>query len=234
MERGSSRGVLEGMLAKPFAGAGKGGTTHDFADTWFLGYNQRISCGVWTGFLQGRSEPIYPGAFSRDLSMPVWQATMNALEPSFGGGGFTPPESVVEVKVCTHSGERATQYCQELEEDLETGTVRSKPTEVTDYFRKGAKELPFCSIHSGGMAELLSPGMGAEAVQVLDVIPVLPKEPALIGDDPYHTELPSFSPSSTAQGFIRRRTNVLDSLDLGDASETIALPRPQRLVIHED
>ena len=49
----------------------------------------------------------------------------------------------------------------------------------------------------------------------LDAVPVRPKEPVLIGDDPYHTEVPSFAVISTESGLVRRSTNVLDSLDLG-------------------
>ena len=64
--RGSSKGVLPGMAEKNFSGAGKGGSTSDFADSWFVGYNKRVTCGVWTGFLMGNGEAIYPGAFSRD------------------------------------------------------------------------------------------------------------------------------------------------------------------------
>lgn len=233
LERGSSSGALDGLILQPFVGAGKGGTTHDFADAWFLGYNPRITCGVWTGFLQGSAEAIYPGAFSRDLAMPVWQATMNAVSPSFGSGEFTPPDSVVEVKICTHSGERATRFCQELEESLETGTIRSKSTEVTDYFRKGTRELPFCSIHGGGLGDGGVDDMPSARLVALDVTPVLPKSPVLIGDDPYHTELPSFLPTSGTEGFIRRRINVLDSLDLGDTGGGIPLAPPQRLEIYE-
>jgi len=238
LQRGSSAGAVDGLVRQPFAGAGKGGTTHDFADAWFLGYNKRITCGVWTGFLHGSQEAIYPGAFSRDLALPVWQATINAVTPSFGAGEFSPPESVVEVKICTHSGERATQFCQELEESIETGAIASKSTEVTDYFRKGTRELPFCSVHGGGMgegaAEVLSPNVVLARMPALDVTPVLPKSPVLIGDDPYHTELPSFLPTSEEEGFIRRRTNVLDSLDIGDGNEGIPLLRPKRMIIFED
>ncbi|MFZ9940942.1 MAG: transglycosylase domain-containing protein, partial [Luteolibacter sp.] len=46
--RGSSKGILDGLVEKPFQGAGKGGTTHDFGDCWFMGYNARVSCAVWT------------------------------------------------------------------------------------------------------------------------------------------------------------------------------------------
>lgn len=232
--RGSSKGALAGMVEKPFSGAGKGGTTHDFADCWFLGYNKRITCGVWTGFLMSNGEPIYPGAFSRDLAMPVWQAAMNAATPSFGGGKLTPPRTVVEVPVCSVSGQRATQFCQEYSEDPGTGMVHSRSTAVMEYFRRGTENLAFCTIHSGAMGEGGVSENGILNMPALDAVPVRPKSPVLLGDDPYHTELPSFATSPVGPGLSRRRTNVLDSLDLGDLEEAIHLKRPPRLEIGDD
>lgn len=231
--RGSSKGVLDGMLEKNFSGAGKGGTTHDFADTWFIGYNKRVTCGVWTGFL-GNDGAIYPGAFSRDLSMPVWQKVMNAAAPSFGGEALTPPTSVVEVNVCTVSGQRATQFCQQHEENVRTGMIETRSTAVGEYFRRGTENLPFCSIHSGGISDGNSPDMTMLNLPALDAVPVRPKEPTLIGDDPYHTEVPSFAATSSEGGFVRRRTNVLDSLDLGEIEDRIPLQRPRRLQIEDE
>jgi membrane peptidoglycan carboxypeptidase len=232
--RGSSKGVLDGLVENPFYGAGKGGSTHDFGDSWFVGYNKRITCGVWTGFLMSNGEPIYPGAFSRDLAMPVWQATMNAAAPSFGGEKMLPPESVIEVPVCAVSGQRSTQFCQEHVEDIGSGMVRSRSTGVNEFFRKGTENLPFCNIHSGAVSEGISPDMAILNLPALDTAPVRPKEPVLLGDDPYHTEVPSFAATSTEPGFVRRRTNVLDSLDLGDLEEGIPLKRPARLQIADD
>lgn len=234
LARGSSEGALEALVEKPFPGAGKGGSTHDFSDTWFLGYNERVTCGVWTGFLQGSGEETYPGAFSRDLAMPVWTAAMNAVAPSFGGGSLNPPSSVVKVSVCRLSGQRATEFCQEHVENLETGSMSSRSTAVEEYFRVGTEGLPFCAIHSGTGGEGLSPGMAITNMPALDAVPVIPKAPVLLGDDPYHTEAPSFVPTSGAAGFVRRRTNVLDSLDLGDDSEGIVLPPPPRLIIDDE
>lgn len=232
--RGSSRGALKGLLESPFTGAGKGGSTGDFADTWFLGYNKRVTCGVWTGFLAGNGEPIYPGAFSRDLAMPVWQATMNAAAPSFGGGELAPPPEIVKVQICTTSGQRATQFCQEHVEDIASGTVRSRSTAMMEYFRKGTENLPYCSIHSGAITEGLPPDLAINNLPALDAVPVRPKEPTLIGDDPYHTETLSFAATSAEPGIVRHRTNVLDSLDLGDAQEGIPLKRPRRLLIEDE
>ena len=67
----------------------------------------------------------------------------------------------------------------------------------------------------------------------LDAVPIRPKEPVLLGDDPYHTELPSYAATSDQPGFIRRRSNVLDSLDLGAEEEDIPLKRPRRLQIED-
>ena len=236
MYRGSSNGVFEGLLEKPFYGAGKGGSVHDFADTWFIGYNKKITCGVWTGFLMGNGESIYPGAFSRDLAMPVWQAAMNAAAPSFGRDPLNAPASVVKIAVCSTSGQQATQFCQEHVEDINTGTIRSRSTATPEYFRKGTEGLPFCSIHSGigVIGEAVSPDTALLNLPALDAVPVRPKEPILLGDDPYHTEMPSFSATSSESGMVRRRTNVLDSLDLGTLEEGIKLHRPKRLKIEDD
>jgi penicillin-binding protein 1A len=232
--RGSSKGALDGLLEKPFHGAGKGGTTHDFNDSWFLGYNQRISCGVWTGFLNSGSDPIYPGAFSRDLAMPVWQAAMNAAAPSFGGGSISPPPDIVQVAVCSSSGQRATQFCQEYVEDPQSGVVRSTATAVNEYFRTGTDRLAFCTVHSGASGDPVTPNSSVLDLPALDVVPVRPQAPALIGDDPYHTELPSYAATTGTTGLVRRRTNVLDSLDLGEIEESIPLHRPRRLEITDE
>jgi penicillin-binding protein 1A len=232
--RGSSKGALDGLVERPFHGAGKGGSTSDFLDCWFLGYNARVTCGVWTGFLSGSGEPIYPGAFSRDLAMPVWQAAMNAAAPAFGGKPINSPEAVIPVSVCSVSGQRATQFCHDYQQDPKTGTVKSVPTAFSEYFRRGTESLAFCSVHSGAGAEGVRPDMAILNMPALDAVPVKPKAPVLLGSDPFHLELPTFAKSDTNPGMMRRRTNVLDSLDLGDIEDNLPLHRPGRLIIAED
>lgn len=232
LTRGSSKGALQGLIQRPFQGGGKGGSTADFADTWFLGYNSRISCGVWTGFLQNTGRPIYPGAFSRDMAMPVWQSVMNAASPSLGGEEITPPANVVQVDVCRVSGQRATpQFCYEMVEDPETKQMRSRYAGIHEYFRRGTENIPFCPVHSGTDG---TGGLGVASVPTSDAIPIRPKSPSLIGDDPYHSEQPDTKPVSGDGGFVRRRTNVLDSLDLGDREEQIKLRRPEKLKILDE
>ena len=69
----------------------------------------------------------------------------------------------------------------------------------------------------------------------LDAVPVRPKAPVLIGDDPYHVEVPGVAASGQGQSLLRRRTtNVLDSLDLGEVEENIPLRAPGRLQIEDE
>ena len=232
--RGSSKGALDGLLQKPFHGAGKGGTTHDFNDCWFVGYNQRVTCGVWTGFLNPGGDPIYPGAFSRDLAMPVWQAAMNAAAAEFGGGSISPPPNILQLPVCSVSGQRATQYCQTYVDDPGSGSIRSRSTAVNEYFRAGTERLAFCTVHSGLSGDIMSGNPAILDLPALDAIPIQPKDSVLLGSDPYHTELPNLAGTAGNTGIVRQRTNVLDSLDLGDIEETIPLRQPGRLEISDE
>lgn len=230
MLRGSAEGLPNQLKEIPFNGAGKPGTTHDFSDNWFLGYNGRISCGVWIGYLQD-GKTIYEGAFARDLAMPVWTATMNAASTDFGGKGIPRPDTIVEMDVCRVSGARSTPYCYEMVEDPATGRLKSSPASIKEYFRVGTEELAYCSVHSGSAP--VDPAEGVidlSALAVIDTSPVQPKEPTLLGADPYHSlhvNAENMPETRVRQG----RTNVLDSFDLNDALEGIELPRPKRLEI---
>lgn len=234
MADGSARGLSDMLVEKPFSGAGKGGTTHDFSDAWFLGYNGRVTCGVWTGFLQGNGDPIYPGAFSRDLAMPVWAAAMNAATPAFGAKQIPKPDSIVDVEICSASGQRATEFCQELVEDVATGTVKSSRTVMTEGFRKGTENLPFCALHSGSSAGGIESGLAWNSLPALDTLPIRPKASVLLGDDPYHSEIPNYAPAGSEGGGIRRGTNVLDSLELEGFDDEIRMSRPPKLDIQTD
>jgi membrane carboxypeptidase/penicillin-binding protein PbpC len=234
MERGSARGLKEQLSTQPFSGAGKGGTTHDFSDAWFLGYNGRVSCGVWTGFLQGNSKPIYPGAFSRDLAMPVWVAAMNSVSSALPSPSIHRPVGLVDVKICATSGQRVTEYCQELKEDLGTGKPKNISTEKLEYMLEGTQMLPFCTLHAGGNSSGNNVSHALSRLPALNTMPIRSINPVLIGIDPYHTELAVDVSSHTENSPINRSTNVLDSLDLGEIEETIRLRKPSRLVISPD
>lgn len=50
--------------------AGKTGTTNNFVDAWFLGFDAHLTCGVWVGFDQPRT--IRPGGYGAALALPIW------------------------------------------------------------------------------------------------------------------------------------------------------------------
>jgi len=238
LERGSAQGALEQLIETPFHGGGKTGTSADFSDNWFVGYNSRITCGVWAGFLTSGGESIYPGAFSRDIAMPVWIAAMNAAAPSFRGEQPQAPENIVQLEVCSVSGQRATSFCQHQVEDIESGRIVTRSTAITEWFRADAARLPYCTTHSGGIDELAGGGDGPvmlDPARGLNASPIRPTAPAVLGDDPFMTEVPAFvAIDSTSSGIIRRRTNVLDSLELDAFDEPLNLSRPPRLQILDE
>jgi len=238
LERGSAKGALDQLIESPFPGGGKTGTSADFSDNWFVGYNSRITCGVWAGFLTSGGESIYPGAFSRDIAMPVWIAAMNAAAPSFRGDTPQPPENVVQLGVCSVSGQRATSFCQHQVEDLESGRIVTRSTSITEWFRADAAQLPYCTTHSGTLDELAGGGPDAAILSPargLNASPIRPTAPAVLGDDPFLTEVPAFvATDSQSSGIIRRRTNVLDSLELDAFDEPLNLRRPPRLEILDE
>jgi len=235
--RGTEAGATGQLLQSPFPGGGKSGTTNDFSDCWFLGYNSRISCGVWVGFLQGAGQSIYGGAFGRELAMPVWTAAMNAAAPAFGGTHLKPPPNLEQVQVCRVSGQRATRDCYRIVEDPEQETAVTVSTAISEWLRKDGTAVPFCSLHGSGeplMAIDPSQNPGAAALRA---IPIRPQAPALIGEDPYNSlavTMMGDSGSGGASTPFPRRTISLESLNLGDKESEVKLGHPRRLEIVPD
>ena len=63
-----------------FPCAGKTGTTDNYRDAWFIGYNALLTGGVWVGFDQ-RDQGLSKGYGAR-LSMPIWAKVMVAAKQS--------------------------------------------------------------------------------------------------------------------------------------------------------
>jgi penicillin-binding protein 1A len=69
------RGVVErGTAAKAMAlnwpVAGKTGTTDDFSDAWFIGFDPDITLGVWVGY--DLKKPLGPGMSGAEAALPIW------------------------------------------------------------------------------------------------------------------------------------------------------------------
>ena len=69
------RGVVEHGTAVKAASlnwpvAGKTGTTDDFSDAWFIGFDPDITLGVWLGYDQ--KKPLGHGMSGAEAALPVW------------------------------------------------------------------------------------------------------------------------------------------------------------------
>ena len=62
------------------------------ADVWFLGYSSEITCGVWAGFDKPRT-PIYRGAFSNEVVLPVWTKLMSESFARYKPKDITAPSA---------------------------------------------------------------------------------------------------------------------------------------------
>ncbi len=100
--------VLRGTAARAAALnwplGGKTGTTDDYTDAWFVGFDPEITIGVWLGLDQ--KKPIAHNATGSEAALPVWIDIMKAWigdrkEPP----KFDPPGNIVFVAVDRGSGQ---------------------------------------------------------------------------------------------------------------------------------
>ena len=75
------RGVIDrgtGAAAKaldwPFAG--KTGTMDDYTDAWFVGFDPKITVGVWVGY--DEKKPLGNGETGAQAALPIWIDFMRA------------------------------------------------------------------------------------------------------------------------------------------------------------
>ena len=60
--------------------AGKTGTTDEYTDAWFVGYNTKLSTAVWSGYPDARTT-MGSGAFGGTYSAPTWHTFMEQATP---------------------------------------------------------------------------------------------------------------------------------------------------------
>ncbi|HEX2826407.1 MAG TPA: penicillin-binding protein 1A [Burkholderiales bacterium] len=84
--------------------AGKTGTTNDFIDAWFCGFNNTLVGVAWIGFDQpqtlGRNET------GGSAALPIWMGYMGVALKGVPEAPFTPPPGVVSVRVNPETGMR--------------------------------------------------------------------------------------------------------------------------------
>ena len=102
------RGTGQGTRALGFQGlaAGKTGTTSNYRDAWFVGFNPKLLALAWVGF-DDNAEMKMSGARA---AMPIWTAFMKKVDPR-GGNDFPGPSNVVLVKVDPETGGLVNRSC---------------------------------------------------------------------------------------------------------------------------
>ncbi len=97
------RGVVEHgtaararRLERPIAG--KTGTTNDFTDAWFIGFEPRLAAGVWVGF-DDKKNSLGKGASGAAVALPIWMDFWAAVRAGRPIEEFPIPGNIVFVPV---------------------------------------------------------------------------------------------------------------------------------------
>jgi 1A family penicillin-binding protein len=114
--------------------AGKTGTTNDYRDAWFVGFNAEVVVGVWVGF----DEPASIGASGAEAALPIWAEFMRTTARRLPAARIEPPAGLRTETLCRLSHERAVRDCP--------GYI--------EYFKEG-DEVPgaLCPMHDGTLGE---------------------------------------------------------------------------------
>jgi penicillin-binding protein 1A len=105
------RGVVQRGTAAKAASlkwpvGGKTGTTDDYTDAWFIGFDPDITIGVWIGYDQKRS--LGPAGTGSDTALPIWLEIVKAwIDGRTAPPTFEAPGNIVFVSVDRHSGNAA-------------------------------------------------------------------------------------------------------------------------------
>jgi penicillin-binding protein 1A len=83
-------------LRRPIAG--KTGTTNDFTDAWFIGYEASLAAGVWVGFDE-KKDSLGPRADGGSIALPIWMDFWAAVTADRPIEDFPIPGNVVFVPV---------------------------------------------------------------------------------------------------------------------------------------
>lgn len=231
------------FMPDSFKGAVKSGTNYDFADASLFAYDSSVTCGIWVGFLNDHT-PIYKTAFGSDICAPIMGAVFHAAaDAKFPSEEIQPPSDTEVVEICKASGLRATDYCYEA-------TIRGCNSSYDlltyrEYFPKGDVSLASCSVHGDGSPSLGDfidyGGSSTASTRVLPVVPVLPKAPALTGDDPYNCNLDLNPRYRNAEDIAQLKDETSEEVNLSvdkvsrsqkepdvDTSIPLTSPRPLR------
>jgi penicillin-binding protein 1A len=193
LESGTGERAYSELGLKHFPLGGKTGTAYNFTDDWFLGYSSEVTCGIWVGF--DKPKPIYHGAFSNEVALPIWTKVMSATFANYRPKEIAFPKGLVKCEICEASGELATPKCVETAQNKDTGETITRRTTYFEIADEAAAPKNPCPVHNGGALQTslkVVPGeqwpRAVAAVNVSEKVPVILKAATVIGDvDPYNS-----------------------------------------------
>jgi membrane carboxypeptidase/penicillin-binding protein len=118
------------------AAGGKTGSTNEYRDAWFVGFNASVVAGVWAGFDQ--PQKIREGASGARVALPIWADFMRRTASTLPPRPLVPPSGVRGEEMCMISYQRPVDGC---------------PTYV-EYFKDG-DSIPsqLCPLHPGSFKQ---------------------------------------------------------------------------------
>jgi penicillin-binding protein 1A len=99
VRRGTGRGAME--IGRNDL-AGKTGTTNEFRDAWFSGFNDRYVATTWIG--QDDFSPLGRGEFASRTALPIWTAFMRAALEGVPENPLEVPSGMTTARIDPASG----------------------------------------------------------------------------------------------------------------------------------
>jgi len=141
VESGTGVGVRWQSGGYRWSAAGKTGTTDDYRDAWFIGYNKELVVGIWVGF--DDNSGLGKNQSGAVAALPTWPAIMRKavyLDSPVNSNGnpivdgskyrFEKPEGVIEVEISSETGLLPrSSYEEVIKEIFISG---SEPTPLSD------------------------------------------------------------------------------------------------------
>jgi penicillin-binding protein 1A len=113
--------------------AGKTGTTNDFQDAWFAGFNRALVAVAWVGFDQ--LQPLGQGETGGKAALPMWIDFMRAALAGVPDELPTQPPDLITARVDPQTGSLADP--DQPDAITETFPVEFAPTRSDDLYDYG-------------------------------------------------------------------------------------------------
>jgi penicillin-binding protein 1A len=255
IQTGTASNARQQFGLQQFPVAGKTGTSYNFTDLWFVGYDSAITCGVWAGF--DKPQTIFRGAFSNQIVLPIWTDIMNASFANQPPRELGRPIDLKRVEVCLDTGLPASPKCM-----LSTVADPWTPSRKGTFFEfSTAKQLPkeTCWLHGDDTRSFVhnlrtqDVPRATSAKDSAQVTPVLIREATVLGEDPYQSVKPkqkepeqlaqsgkpSWTPAPRALPVDKpptevRRAEPVGPLDRQQQPPPLDLPTPPPVDLNDD